>query len=98
MKERSKKLYTTRENIETLQALIEDGEVLIKETAVVCAFQEAASAMEEQGGNAMYLHVLQYHLNHEDALLFPDALTKGALNAAKRALLCKNGRENNAEN
>lgn len=52
----------------------------------MCALEMAVKAMEAQEGRAVFIRMLRYHVAHESALIFPDALTKEMLEAAEKAL------------
>ena len=77
----------TQDCIGILQRLIKAVGIIDKETYHIHAMEAGAKAMQQHGGKEMYYRMLQYHITHPGAYLFPDALTKEALVAAENALV-----------
>ena len=86
----SKVIYLTPPNtqdcIYILQRLIKAVGIIEKESYQIHAMEAGVKAMQEHGGKDMYIRMLQYHIAHPGAYLFPDMLTKEALQAAEIAL------------
>lgn len=87
----SKVIYLTPPNtqdcISILQRLIKAVGIIEKESYQIHAMEAGAKAMQEHGGKDMYIRMLRYHVSHPKAFLFPDGLTKTALQAAEEALV-----------
>lgn len=62
------------------------------------ALEMALKAMEAQEGRAMFIRMLRYHVTHEFAYIFPDALTHEMLEAAEKALGRQMAAERKREN
>lgn len=69
-----------------------------KDFRIMCALEMALTAMEAQEARAVHIRMLRYHVAHEAAHIFPDALTKNALEAAEKALGRKMAEERKREN
>lgn len=76
----------TQDCIKILGYLIKAVGIFEKETYHIHALESGVKAMQEHGGKDMYIRMLQYHIAHPGAYLFPDILTKEALQAAEIAL------------
>lgn len=88
----------TRDSIKIIQKLIKAVGIIEKECFHVHALAAGADALQAQGGREMYIRMLRYHVSHEGAMIFPDALTKAALVAAENALVQKLMEEEAAKN
>lgn len=91
MKMASKVIYLsppdTKDCIEILGRLIKAVGIIEKETYQIHAMEAGVKAMQEHGGKEMYIRMLQYHITHPGAYIFPDPVTKEALVAAENALM-----------
>ena len=76
----------TQDCIKILGYLIKAVGIIEKESYQIHAMESGVKAMQEHGGKEMYIRMLQYHITHPGAYLFPDILTKEALQAAEIAL------------
>lgn len=79
----------TRGSINIIRHLIKAVGIIGKESFHVLALAMGADALQAQGGKEMYIRMLRYHVSHEGAMIYPDALTKAALVAAENALVQK---------
>ena len=79
----------TRDSINIIRKMIKAVGIVEKECHHVHALAAGADALQAQGGRDMYIRMLRYHVSHEGAMIFPDALTKAALVAAENALVQK---------
>lgn len=69
-----------------------------KDFRQICALEAALKAMEAQEARAMFIRMMRYHVSHETAHIFPDALTKDMLEAAEKALGRQMAAERKREN
>lgn len=83
--------------IEILGDCIQENGIITKRSYHLYALDTGAIAMQEQGEKETYIRILRYQVDHPGAWLFPDGLTKAALNAAwvalKRKAAAEEGRK-----
>lgn len=86
MKQGNKNAMSIRQAISLIRDMREAEGIIVKDHFHMEAMQMGMQALEEQGGNAMYIRMLRYHVKTEGAMVFPDGLTKAMLEAAEKAL------------
>lgn len=86
MKTGNKNAMSIRRALSIIREMRESESNIMKEHAHTEALQMGMQALEEQGGNDMYIRMLRYHVKTEGAMVFTDCLTKAMLEAAEKAL------------
>lgn len=89
MKTGNKNTMSIRQAISLIRDMRGAEGIIMKDHFHMEAMQMGMQALEEQGGNAMYIRMLRYHVKTEGAMVFPDGLTKAMLEAAEKALAHK---------